>query len=238
MSKYMREYLKSLRGTSGFVTVICVLLLGPVAVISGAPELLLLVLLGKVPETPSGAWSLMSGVAVAVAFVVWNMGQATRLRARELLRPLTASAAVWALPFVLAALNLVLWWGQGFEASLSRALLAFGSAAALISLPIASWQVLEHATNHSTQRRTSYYLLEGQAAGSEEWQVIGRVDDDVLELARIQEKAFSESNWSSLRLTVEDRTSRVVHRFRRSNYWEHVNLLASGKPDDGVHSAV
>jgi hypothetical protein len=238
MLKSIREYLHSFTGTAGSMTAICVVILGPIAAIAGALELLLLVLLGKIPETPLGTWSLMSAMAGAIAFVVWNMGQATRLRAKGLLRPLTASTAVWALPLLLAALNAVLWWSNGFEASLGRALLVFGSATALISFPIASWQVLEHATNHPTQKRTSYYILEGQVTESEEWQVIAKVDDDILELTRIQDEAFGDPNWATIRLTVEDRSRRVVQRYRRSNYWEHMNLLANGKPDDGAGSAV
>jgi hypothetical protein len=233
----IREYLPSFTGTAGSAAAYCMLVLGPMAALAGALELLLLVLLGKVPESPLGTWSLMSAMAVTVAFVVWNMGHAARIRAKELLRPLTASVAVWAVPFLLATLNAILWWGEGVEAVLGRTLLVFGAAAALVSLPIASWQVLEHATKHPTQKRTSYYILEAQA-GSGEWQVIAEIDDDVLELNRVQDNAFGDQKWSALRLTVEDRSRRVVQRHRRSNYWEHINLLANGKPDDGVGKAV
>jgi uncharacterized membrane protein len=236
MFNRIRERLNFAAGAIGTVAAFGVLVIAPFAAIAGGSDLLALILAGHPPRTPLGVWSLIAATAATVGFFVWNCGEAAKLRPRDLLRPLTASVLGWSVPFILAVLNVLNWWSEGLERVVSQALLVWAVSAVLISLPIASWQQLEHATKYPIYIRTSYYTLEGQAR-SEQWRVIAEIDDDVLELARAQDKAFEDDQWSALCLTIERRSCQVVRRYRRNNYWDHVNILASGAPDDGLAKA-
>lgn len=224
-------------GLLGTVVISLAIVLALIAALYGGFDLFALSLLGRVPQTPAGLWSVMAATALSLTFAAFNRAQALKHRPSDLLQSVFASRVVWSIPLVLALTNAYIWSSEGWEAAIEHALLSAAATATFISVPIASYKQLGHAERFSIFRRESHYLLEGKDSEGM-WRVVAKIEDDVIALSHAQEDAIASGSWSSLRLSIETCRCRVVeHVHVRGDMWDHTNLLANGKPDEGLGKA-